>query len=39
MELVCSAKLKADVERQALKGIGFVPIDGSYSYDPWGEAP
>ncbi|MCA8311008.1 hypothetical protein LGM90_21090 [Burkholderia sp. AU28942] len=39
MELVCNRDFKAEVERCALKGIDFVPIDESYSYDPWGEAP
>lgn len=39
LELVCSRDFKAQVERYALKGIEFVPIDESYSYDPWGEAP
>lgn len=39
MELVCSAEFKADAERQAIKGIGVVPIGDSYSYDPWGDAP
>ncbi|WP_406807233.1 Imm43 family immunity protein [Burkholderia semiarida] len=39
MELVCSQEFKSEVERCALKGIEFLPIDESYSYDPWGEAP
>ncbi|WP_343727074.1 hypothetical protein [Burkholderia seminalis] len=39
MELVCSQEFKSEVERCALKGIDFSPIDESYSYDPWGEAP
>ncbi|MXN79755.1 hypothetical protein GR157_34160 [Burkholderia sp. 4701] len=39
MELVCSRDFKVHVERSALTGIDFVPIDESYSYDPWGEAP
>lgn len=39
MELICSQEFKAEVERCALKGIDFLPIDENYSYDPWGEAP
>ncbi|MGS0897312.1 hypothetical protein ACVBGC_33040 [Burkholderia stagnalis] len=39
LELVCTDDFKAEVERFALKGIDFIPIDESYSYDPWGEAP
>ncbi|PFH20315.1 Imm43 family immunity protein [Burkholderia sp. JKS000303] len=39
MGLVCSQTFKAEVERCALKGIDFLPIDENYSYDPWGEAP
>lgn len=38
MEVVCSAEFKIRAERDALKGIEFVPIDESYRYDPWGEA-
>lgn len=39
MDLVCSQGFKSEVERCALKGIDFLPIDENYSYDPWGEAP
>ncbi|WP_321790361.1 hypothetical protein [Burkholderia pyrrocinia] len=39
MELVCSHEFKVEAERYALKGIDFLPIDESYSYDPWGEVP
>lgn len=35
--LCASSEFKERSEARNLKGLGFVPIDSTYRYDPWGE--
>ncbi len=37
MQLVVSERFVSLSRNRGIKGVGFVPIDASYRYDPWGE--
>lgn len=39
MQLVVSERFVSLSRNRGIKGVGFVPIDASYRYDPWGEIP
>ncbi len=39
MQLVVSERFVSISRSRGIKGVGFVPIDAGYRYDPWGEIP
>lgn len=39
MQLVVSERFVSLSRNRGIKGVGFVPIDASYRYDPWCEIP